>query len=124
MHNADTVREILETLSQAGVPDTQSPAVLNRILDIAMRSNLDLSQRVPSDIEVATFVSSFDDGSEFRSACLVDTARRRVISVASAGCASDGAACIEQRIVFADDATAPVNDPDLDAEHDGGYDLP
>lgn len=123
MKNAYVNNKIAETLTAAGVSAENAPAVINHIFDILATNTVDLSERIPTDIAVARFVSDFDDGSSFGSTCLVDTGKRRILALSSAGCPCDDAACQEQYVILPNGETRRVNDPDQDIVYPYGYNL-
>lgn len=111
--------KIAQTLLVAGVTQKNVPATINRLVKII---DPDYGDKVmPSTLEIATFESDFDDGSSFRSPCIIDTENKTIVYIASAGCSSDDAACISQTIMTADYSTYMVNNPDEKIHFDNGY---
>lgn len=111
--------EIAQTLLVAGVAQKNIPATINRLVKIIDPDYGD--KAMPSTLEIATFESDFDDGSSFRSPCIIDTENKTIVYIASAGCSSDDAACISQTIMTADYNTYMVNNPDEEIHFDNGY---
>lgn len=111
--------KMAQTLLVAGVTQKNVPATINRLVKII---DPDYGDKVmPSTLEIATFESDFDDGSSFRSPCIIDTENKTIVYIASAGCSSDDAACISQTIMTTDYNTYPVNNPDEEIYFDNGY---
>lgn len=111
--------KMAQTLLVAGVTQKNVPAIINRLVKII---DPDYSGKaMPSTLEIATFESDFDDGSNFRSPCIIDTENKTIVYIASAGCSSDNAACISQTIMTADYSTYMVNNPDEEIRFDNGY---
>lgn len=111
--------KMAQTLLVAGVAQKNIPATINRLVKII---DPDYGDKVmPSTLEIATFESDFDDGSSFRSPCIIDTENKTIVYIASAGCSSDDAACISQTIMTADYNTYMVNNPDEEIHFDNGY---
>ena len=115
----NTLGKMAQTLLVAGVTQKNVTATINRLVEIIDPDHD--GKAVPSTLEIATFESNFDDGSSFRSPCIIDTENKTVVYITSAGCSSDDAACVSQTIVTADYSTYPVNDPDDDTHFDNGY---
>lgn len=111
--------KMTQTLLVAGVAQKNIPATINRLVKIIDPDYND--KAMPSTLEIATFESDFDDGSSFRSPCIIDTENKTVVYIASAGCSSDDAACISQTIMTTDYNTYPVNNPDEEIHFDNGY---
>lgn len=111
--------KMAQTLLVAGVAQKNIPATINRLVKII---DPDYGDKVmPSTLEIATFESDFDDGSSFRSPCIIDTENKTIVYIASAGCSSDDAACISQTIITADYSTHMVNNQDEEIHFDNGY---
>lgn len=111
--------KMAQTLLVAGVTQKNVPATINRLVKIIDPEYDD--KAMPSTLEIATFESDFDDGSSFRSPCIIDTENKTIVYIASAGCSSDDAACISQTIMTADYSTYMVNNPDKEIHFDNGY---
>lgn len=111
--------KMAQTLLVAGVTQKNVPATINRLVKIIDPDYGD--KAMPSTLEIATFESDFDDGSSFRSPCIIDTKNKTIVYIASAGCSSDDAACISQTIMTADYNTYMVNNPDEEIYFDNGY---
>lgn len=111
--------KMAQTLLVAGVTQKNVPATINRLVKIIDPDYSD--KAMPSTLEIATFESDFDDGSNFRSPCIIDTENKTIVYIASAGCSSDNAACISQTIMTADYSTYMVNNPDEEIRFDNGY---
>lgn len=111
--------KMAQTLLVAGVAQKNIPATINRLVKII---DPDYGDKVmPSTLEIATFESDFDDGSNFRSPCIINKENKTIVYIASAGCSSDDAACISQTIMTADYNTYMVNNPDEEIHFDNGY---
>lgn len=111
--------KMAQTLLVAGVTQKNVPATINRLVKII---DPDYNGKaMPSTLEIATFESDFDDGSSFRSPCIIDTKNKTIVYIASAGCSSDDATCISQTIMTADYSTYMVNNPDEEIYFDNGY---
>lgn len=115
----NTLGKMAQTLLVAGVTQKNVPATINRLVKIIDPDYSD--KAMPSTLEIATFESDFDDGSNFRSPCIIDTENKTIVYIASAGCSSDNAACISQTIMTADYSTYMVNNPDEEIRFDNGY---
>lgn len=111
--------KMAQTLLVAGVTQKNVPATINRLVKIIDPDYGD--KAMPSTLEIATFESDFDDGSSFRSPCIIDTENKTIVYIVSAGCSSDDAACILQTIMTADYSTCMVNNPDEEIYFDNGY---
>lgn len=111
--------KMAQTLLVAGVTQKNVPATINRLVKIIDPDYSD--KAMPSTLEIATFESDFDDGSNFCSPCIIDTENKTIVYIASAGCSSDNAACISQTIMTADYSTYMVNNPDEEIRFDNGY---
>lgn len=111
--------KMAQTLLVAGVTQKNVPATINRLVKIIDPDYSD--KAMPSTLEIATFESDFDDGSNFRSPCIIDTENKTIVYITSAGCSSDNAACISQTIMTADYNTYMVNNPDEEIRFDNGY---
>lgn len=111
--------KMAQTLLVAGVTQKNIPATINRLVKIIDPDYDD--KAMPSTLEIATFESDFDDGSSFRSPCIIDTENKTIVYIASAGYSSDDAACISQTIMTTDYNTYMVNNPDEEIYFDNGY---
>lgn len=118
MHINPTVGAILTVLAENGVASDKIVPVANHIIDLMLNADpSELADTIPTDLRIAEFESEFDDGSVFRSRCIIDVKRKTVKHIESAGSSSDDAACVEQTVYF-DGTSRHVYDEDMDDEKD------
>lgn len=117
-HISQTVGTILAILTENGVPSDKVVPVANCIIDLILNADLsELADKIPTDLRIAEFESEFDDGSVFRSRCVIDIKRQTIEHIENAGSNSDDAACIEQTVYF-DGTSRHVYDEDTDDKKD------
>lgn len=117
-HVNPTVGAILAVLAENGMASDRIVPVANHIIDLMLNADpSELADKIPTDLRIAEFESEFDDGSVFRSRCVIDVKRQTVEHIENAGTSNDDAACIEQTVYF-DGTSRHVYDEDMDDEKD------
>lgn len=117
-HVSPTVGTILAILAENGMPSDRVAPVANCIINLILNADLsELADKIPTDLQVAEFESEFDDGSVFRSRCVIDIKRQTIEHIENAGSNSDDASCIEQTVYF-DGTSRHVYDEDVDDKKD------
>lgn len=106
-----TYHNVRRLLVKNGVLPAMALPLAQTIVDAVLH---DPRQRLEQRfLRTARFASEFDDGSTFESLCVIDKANRTVVDIASAGTASDDAACVNQTVTYRD-AKYHVYDWDMD----------